>query len=480
MNRGNVAWSGFEAGASALLSFIASFAIARLVGPAELGVGAAAVSVHVLLWVGVNALFADALVQRESVDDTLVASAFWTAAAVGGAAMLVQAGAGWVLARAMGDHRLVGMGLLLAVPLPLVGMGGVMQGLLTRRRSYRLLAMRTLCGQGLGTLTGVGLALAGCGGWALVGQQAVVSLVGAGALLVGAGLRPQRVWHGPAVHDLLRLGLPLTASTLVMIARYRLFAVLIGSVAGPAALGEVHVAFRLVDTLRELIFTALWRLMLPVLSERQHDLPGLRREMDRLLRLSSLVVLPLCAAMAALLPPVVAVLLGPKWSPAGRAALPLIGLMAVLTLLFPAGVALVAVGRPRVALAANIAGLLASAAGVLLLRPASPWHAVLVWCASQVFVTPYALWMTARVLAVNLLRPVRAGLPALAASLAVLLAVRIAVPGPGPAWTVLLWRGSLLIGCGAAAATAWLIRAAVAPVPAAAEPPPVDHPSSGS
>ncbi|MGP0002751.1 MAG: hypothetical protein ACLPKW_34150 [Acetobacteraceae bacterium] len=52
----NVFWSGLEAGVSALLSFASAFIVARLVGPAEVGIGAAAIALHVLLWVSVNAL----------------------------------------------------------------------------------------------------------------------------------------------------------------------------------------------------------------------------------------------------------------------------------------------------------------------------------------------------------------------------------------------------------------------------------------
>ena len=105
---------------------------------------------------------------------------------------------------------------------------------------------------------------------------------------------------------MLRIGLPLTASTLVQHGRYRLFALLIGGTAGAAALGQVHMAFRLVDAVRELAFTAQWRLMLPLLSERQDDLPALRASVDRCLGWSSLVVFPLCAAMAVSIQPLVA------------------------------------------------------------------------------------------------------------------------------------------------------------------------------
>ena len=113
-----------------------------------------------LLWVGVNALFADAIVQRGSIDDIILASAVWASTAVGCAAAVLQAGSGWLLAWMLDDPRLVPMALLLALPLPFVGMGGALQGLLTRQRRYRALAARTLIGQGAGMAAGVGLAFA--------------------------------------------------------------------------------------------------------------------------------------------------------------------------------------------------------------------------------------------------------------------------------------------------------------------------------
>ena len=406
----HIFWSGLEAAGGALLSVISAFAIARLIGPKELGIGAAAAAIHVLLWVAVNALFADALVQRASVDDTVASSAFWASVATGVLAMPVQAGAGWVLAGLFEDQRLVSMALLLSLPLPLIGAGGAMQGVLTRARGYRALAARTIVGHGSGAAVGILLALNGGGAWAPVVQLTVSSFAGAATLLATAGWRPRLVFSTQAVRDLLAIGLPLTASTLAQLGRYRLFAILIGGTAGAAALGQVHVAFRLVDTVRELVFTALWRLMLPILSEKQHDRAALLVTVDRLLRLSSPLLLPLCAVLAVSLVPVVSAILGPGWAAAGHAALPLVGLMALLGLMFPSGVALVAAGGARQALYANLAGLLATAALVLLVRPADPWHAVLVWCGGQIFVSPYAMWMNGRVLGVGPVRPLRAGL----------------------------------------------------------------------
>ena len=443
----HVFWSGLEAAVAAGLSFASAFIVARLIGPAEVGIAAAAVSVHVLLWVTVNALFADAIVQRASLDDRVIASAIWASTAAGIVAAAIQLAAGPLLGTLLTDPRLPAMSALLAMPLPLVGAAGAMQGMLTRERNYRALAGRTLIGQGLGTFTGIAAALAGAGAWALVLQQTVTAVVGALALLLRANWRmpvqgaarehdeghaqgstPMRapLGHAPvryapvgqalrwpdlrAVRELLRLGLPLTASTLVQIGRYRLFVLLIGATAGAAPLGEVHMAFRLVDTVRELIFTALWRLMLPAMSARQHDLVALRKVVDRCLGLAALVVMPLLGMMAVMIVPLTRLLLGSAWAEAGPAALPLIALSAWLLLWFPPGAALIACGRPGPALAANVAAVVAILAGVAVFRPATPFEAMAVWLVAQLATSPYTIAMIARVLRVGWLAPVRAGI----------------------------------------------------------------------
>lgn len=462
----NVIWSGLEATIAAVLSFISAFVVARLVGPAEVGIGAAAVAVHVLLWIAVNALFADALVQRSDVDDGTFSSAFVISIAVGCGAAALQATLGPVLAWSLTDNRLVAMSLVMAAPLPLVGAAGPVQGLLTRERAYRLLALRTLLGQGLGTLVGIAAALAGAGAWALVLQQFIVSAGGALALLVRCPRRPHLILAGRPLREMLRVGLPLTASTLMQHGRYRLFALLIGGTAGAAVLGQVHMAFRLVDSIRELAFTAQWRLMLPLLSERQHDLGALHAATDRCLAWSSLLAFPLCAALAVTIQPLVTWLLGPVWQPAGEVALPLIGLTAWLFLTFPAGVAVVARGEPRYTLIANVAGTAATALGVLLIRPASPWQAVLVWLGAQLFVSPYVLWTNGRVLGLHSLALLRSGVPMLAVTL---LATIVALMTPhvlaGPGSPVMQILQGLIVLAALAVPAGWLrIRRLAGPV----------------
>jgi polysaccharide transporter, PST family len=447
----NVFWSGFEATASALFSFSSAFIVARFVGPAEVGIGAAAVAVHVLLWVVVNALFADALVQRSNVDEETFATAVLSSIAIGCAAAGLQAASGPLTSWFLHDHRLPSMSLALALPLPLVGAAGPVQGMLTRNRAYRQLAGRTVIGQGIGTVVGITGALLGAGAWALVAQQLVTSAAGAIVLLACGPTRPRRMFSVQRLREMLRIGLPLTASTMVHHGRYRIFALLIGGTAGATALGQVHMAFRLIDAVRELVSTAQWRLMLPFLSERQNDVTALHAGIDRCLRWSSLLTFPLCGAMAVAVQPLTATLLGPIWQPAGQAALPLIALMTWLFLSFPAGVAVVARGKVRYTLIANIAGTAATIAGVMLVRPATPVAAALVWLGGQIFISPYVLAMNMRVLNTSILGPLRAGVPALIVTALATAVAFVAPPLIGqphlPGWLLLERVGIVAATC---------------------------------
>ncbi len=438
-------WSAAEAAGAAGLAFVSAFVIARAVGPAALGIGTAAVSVHVLLWVGVNALFADAIVQRAALTDDDAAEAFWASVGVGVLAAGAMAAAGWPLAAAFGDPRLRTMALILALPLPLVGAGGAVQGRLTRARHYRLLAFRVLLGQGFGTIVGCAAAFARAGAWAVVAQQATGAAAGAAVLLIGARWLPAPRWPGAATRGLLAVGTPLAASTLVLHGRYRAFLLLLGGAAGPRILGEVHMAFRLVDALRELASTALWRWLLPRFSELQHDAAGLRAAMARAGRHAGWALFPLCAGLALALGPATRLLLGSEWAGAATAALPLVGLAAWQFLAFPVGAATVARGAPGIALRANLASLLLLTAAVLALRPGGALGpggalaAVGIWVAAQLLVAPYALIASARVLGCGVAALLRPGLPAAAVAMAA-------------------WSTAMAVSCRGGAAAQWAVR----------------------
>ncbi len=294
---------------------------------------------------------------------------------------------------------------------------------------------------------GIACAVGGAGGWSLVAQQTVGSVGGALVLLLGVGWRPVLAFRWEPVGEMLRVGVPLTASTLVLHGRYRVFAVLVGGTAGPAALGEVHLAFRLVDTVRELVSTALWRLMLPRMAACQEDPDALRAAVDRWLAVSGLVLFPLCGAMLACLPLLTQLVLGRVWAPSGQATVPLTLLAAWLFLGFPAGVATVARGVTQYGLRSNVASSVVLVLAVLALRPHGAVAAAGIWVAAQAVVAPYTWLTNARVLGAPVGRLLRAGVPSLVLA-ALATAAAFAVPwlAGGPAQPAAMIAVRLMIG----------------------------------
>lgn len=409
-------WPVVEAAVGAGLSLASALLVARMVGPAEVGIGAAAVAVQVLLAVAVTALFADPLAQSDSTDARDLAGAVWAAAAAGGLAALAMAASGPALALALEDARLGPMCVALALPLPLVGAAGAVQGLATRARDYRLIAARAALGQGVGTLVGVAAAGGGLGAWALVAQQGVGSAVGAAVLLLAGGWRPAGPGRWRGVAGLLRLGVPMAGSVLVQHAKYRLFALLVGGMLGPAALGQLHLAFRLVETGRDVASTALWRLLHPAFAECGADAGALRARLEAALAGYAPVLLAACAAAMLAGGPGIRWLLGPGWEAAASAVPPLVLLAGWTFLTFAAGTAAIARGGAGLFLAVNLAGLGLTLAAAALWQPASPAAAAWLWTGVQAALSP---WLVAR-LAQRLALPAgvlfRAGMPGLAAA----------------------------------------------------------------
>jgi PST family polysaccharide transporter len=428
--------------AAGLLAIISGFVVARLAGPAEYGIGIAPAIVHVMLWVLATAIFADPVVQRAEVTQAALAGALHTAIGIGFGAAAIQLAASIALAHSLDDARLPAMGLALALPLPLVGASGVALGILTRARAYRLIAARTVIGQGLGTACGVAAACLGLGAWAVVLQQMVSSLAGAAVLLLAAP-PPWRRPDWAAARAMLRIGVPLVSSTLIQAARYRMFSLMAGGIAGGVVLGQVHMAFRMVDTVRELANNALWRLLLPRFAREQNDDAALLAVVDRALASYGVLVFPAFGALFAIIGPLVALLLGPQWLGAADAAPPLILLACLNMLTFAAGAAVIARGYPAGFLGYNAVALASTLLCCWIAAPHSAASASLAWLCGQLIALPVAFVITARVLHAGWLRQIRAGLAPLALGLAAS-AAAFAMPsvagGGGSDLHLLVWR----------------------------------------
>jgi lipopolysaccharide exporter len=308
-------WSYLGYGALLVANLAYTATISRLLDPVAFGLMALANLVVLFAQYFVRMGLASALVQKPALSGDDVRAASTAGLALGVACYAVV----WALTPAISAlfraPDLTPVLRLLGVSFLFEGFSMTGMGLLRRQLRFRELSVITVGTYVLGFLiVGVGLALLGAGVWSLV----------VGALVSGASqslwqyallrhpVRPVLRWQ--PYREVCGYGMRLSGAHLLDYAGSNLDNLVVGRVAGTAALGQYSRAYYLAfQPLRWYLTQALTQVLFPHLSRIQDDPPRLRRASASVLALAALVVFPVCAGMAVAAAQLVRVVLGPQW-----------------------------------------------------------------------------------------------------------------------------------------------------------------------
>jgi PST family polysaccharide transporter len=367
--------------------------IARAIGPEAAGLGAVAVAAFLLIDLACASLFTDALVQRASLSEHHVRSAVTVQVLVGVGGALALALLAPAIARAADAPEVRPLILALAALLPFSAYSGACAGLVLRAQRYRLLALRALLGQPLALAAGLLCAAEGFGAWALIAQQATATAVTFALMLALGrhGLRPAVARR--ALADLWPVAGPQILSVIVTAGRYRLFVLALGVVTTEAVVAVCNVAFRLLDSALNVVWSSVPRLSLPRLSALQANRGDMAEAYGHLAQLQALMGMPIAAGIALTAPDLIRALLGPVWLDAAEATR-LVGWVAVLSFAWgDPGSLFVALGKTKRNLALSMGALVVPLAALLAARPATPFGVAVCWASSTVFMAPWVVWL---------------------------------------------------------------------------------------
>ncbi len=127
--------------------------------------------------------------------------------------------------------------------------------------------------------------------------------------------RPRLSFRWQRVKALLRYGWKLLVSGLLDTGYVNLRSLVIGVKYDDAALGYFTRGKQFPELVMNAVNGSIQSVMLPVLSQQQEDIPQMKQTMRRSVKVSSFVVLPLMAGLAAVASPMVRLLIGEKWLP---------------------------------------------------------------------------------------------------------------------------------------------------------------------
>jgi len=297
-------------------SFVVGLIIARLLGPAELGVFIAVTAFTSVSLIAVQFGLPEAILQARTLGDAQVNAAFWSITAIG----LLGFGVLWWtaawLARFYGAEdfvlvmRLMG-GVFLLTPMTAVGLA-----LLRRDMRFARVAGMNAVALTLSSAVSVGAALVGAGVYSLVLGTFVNML----SILVGIWVshpwRPSWPRWRP-VRGLLHFSSRTMVNNVLNLTTNRVDNMLVGAMLNTASLGLYNRAYSLARIPAEQFAESLGPLLFGSLSRIQQDVERSKRLYLTAAPLIAAVTMPFFVLLGVAAPDLVTLLYGDAWSGAG-------------------------------------------------------------------------------------------------------------------------------------------------------------------
>ncbi len=303
----------FRQAAGTLIGLMGILLLARLIGPANYGLYAAAGGVYTFLQLAADFGIMVHLERRPGeLTERDLHTAFTLLSLSSVCFLTVGLLSIPLLSRYMGLASFGPVASTLILGLPVVLLGQIPLAKLQRAMDYRWVVLAELGGQIAFYVAALPLAFKGAGVWApTIGwwaQQLVVNLL----LFPLAGYRPGFHWDTRAFKEMLGFGFGFSVSRLLWQARSLVNPLVVGPLAGAAGMGYVALAVRLTDAL-SFVLRAAQRLSTAALARVQSDEQRLVKAVTDGMRLQLLAMGPLLVLFAWLGPWLMPLLFGPKW-----------------------------------------------------------------------------------------------------------------------------------------------------------------------
>ena len=191
---------------------LVSLVLARLLAPESFGLLASVAVFFTTALQLIDGGIGSRIVQKKEIREEDYIAFFWCNAAVSMLTcglLMIFAGA---IARFYDNPQLRSVVMAMAAVVFLMNAGRVQELRLVREIRFKIISLVTIGSVVAGSITGLILAFAGCGVWAILGQQLIIYLVRAAAFWRLIPWRPAGFPAWSAVKDLYAFGLPLMAS----------------------------------------------------------------------------------------------------------------------------------------------------------------------------------------------------------------------------------------------------------------------------
>ena len=324
--RSGLAW---KAGSQALLQIsrmVVALILARLLTPHDWGLAA-----MVMVFSGLVVVFTDnalgtALIQRRELHPGDRSTVFWMSAGVGLLLALTGIALSGPLARFYHEPAVRPLFAALSVGFFVTSLGSTQTALLVRDMQFRRLELRQMAATVVGAVTGITVALAHFGAWALVCQQLAEAVTSTALLWYVTPWRPSATFSIASLRRLGGFAGNVFGENLFYQAGRNVPVLLLGRFLGPASVGVFALATNVILVPFVRIAGPLQQVFFPAFSRMSDDRERMADLWIRAARLVGVVSIPALVGLVVVAPEFVQVVLGSRWSE----ATPVIQILAVV------------------------------------------------------------------------------------------------------------------------------------------------------
>lgn len=308
---------------------VSGIVLARILSPADYGVFAVALVAMTLLQAFNELGVSLALVRWERDVREFAPTAMTIAVGTSTAMYTVVWFAAPAFCEAMGSPSAVGVLRVLCLAVVLDGLAVVPATILNREFLQLRRFFTDLSSFAVSTTITITLATQGWGAMSFAVGQIAGNVVSVTIYLLLCPVRVRPGWDPVIARDLVRFGLPLAGSSLLVLSVTNVDKIAVGALTDEVTLGLYLMAFNQSSLPLQVFSEAARRVSLAGFSRLLHDRRQLEESLARGVGLLMAATIPVCALLACYAEPMLSFVYGEKWTPAAQA----LQILAVLGLL---------------------------------------------------------------------------------------------------------------------------------------------------
>lgn len=324
-------WTYAERITAQIITMAVTIILARIIAPEEYGI----ISI-VLIFINIaNSFvvngFGNSLIQKKEADDLDFSTVFYFSIGFSFLLYLVLFIGAPLIADFYSMPQLTLVIRIMMIRLPIAAVNSIQQAYISRRMEFRKFFFATLGGTIVSAFVGIIMAYNGFGIWSVVAQYLTNVFIDTIVLSFTSGWRPRLMYSSERMKGLFSFGWKIMAVGVMTTVYANLRNLLIGKKYTSSDLAYCEKGEQFPSAIAGNINTSISKVLFPVLSTVQDNIPELRGMVRRSIKIGSFVLFPLMFGFASVADSFVLTFLTEKWA----GCIPFLRMMCVIYALQP-------------------------------------------------------------------------------------------------------------------------------------------------